>query len=323
MRQHCSRLRLLTISRRCRYNYEVAMNLINPTLRLLAALLALVGTAGANSARMPDGKFDVGGRRIRLACQGSGFPTVVVDAGLGTAPVEDAAWQQIASKVAAVTQVCLYDRAGLGGSDPNPKPVITSLDSTADMARALDVAGLHGPFLVVGHSIGGLHAQVFASRYPAKVAGLVLVSTTHPDQFNIWLSLLPPPVNGEPKAITDARAFMETIQSDPLKNQERLDFRQSEEQARGLHSLGSKPVIVLTHSPNFRMVPGLEEPLAIKLENATQKMQKQFLKLSRNSTQRIAATAGHELPHEDPDFVVDGILEGVRNVRAERNHRTK
>ena len=291
--------------------------------RFLVALFALAGAVSAQSAPVPDGNFAVGGRRIRLACQGSGYPTVVVDAGLGTAPVEDNAWRQIAAKVAAVTRVCLYDRAGLGGSDPNPKPIITSLDSTADMARVLEVAGLHGPFLVVGHSIGGLHAQVFASRYPAKVAGLVLVSTTHPDQFNIWLSLLPPPVNGEPKAITDARAFMETIQSDPLRNQERLDFRQSEQQARGLHSLGSKPVIVLTHSPNFRMVPGLGEPLAIKLENATQKMQKQFLKLSTNSTQRIAATAGHELPHEDPQFVVDGILDGVRDVRLERDHPTK
>jgi pimeloyl-ACP methyl ester carboxylesterase len=281
-------------------------------------LLALAGTASATSAQAPDGKFDVGGRRIRLACQGEGYPTVVIDAGLGTAPVEDSAWQQIASKVAAVTRVCLYDRAGLGGSDPNPAPVITSLDSTTDMARALEAAGLHGPFLVVGHSIGGLHAQVFASRYPTKVAGLVLVSTTHPDQCNIWLSLLPPPVDGEPKIITDTRTFLKTIQSDPLKNGERLNIGKSDEQARQLHSLGSKPVIILTHSPKFRMVPSLAEPLAIQLENATQKMQKQLLQLSTNSKQLIAATAGHELPHEDPDFVVDGILEGVRNVRAAR-----
>jgi pimeloyl-ACP methyl ester carboxylesterase len=279
-------------------------------------LLALAGTASATSAQAPDGKFDVGGRRIRLACQGEGYPTVVIDAGMGTAPVEDSAWQQIASKVAAVTPVCLYDRAGLGGSDPNPAPVITSLDSTTDMARALEAAGLHGPFLVVGHSIGGLHAQVFASRYPTKVAGLVLVSTTHPDQFHIWLNLLPPPVDGESKAITDGRTFLKAIQSDPLKNGERLDMDKSEEQARQLHSLGSKPVIILTHSPKFRMAPGLPEPLAIQLENATQEMQKQYLRLSTNSKQHIAATAGHELPHEDPNFVVDGILEGVRDVRA-------
>jgi hypothetical protein len=74
--------------------------------------LALVGAAPSTSVQSLDGKFDVGGRRIRLACQGSGYPTVVIDAGLGTAAVEDTAWQQIASKIAAVTRVCLYDRAG-------------------------------------------------------------------------------------------------------------------------------------------------------------------------------------------------------------------
>lgn len=294
------------------------MSKIKSALSALLCLTLFTLAGAAYPASAQDGKFDIGARRIRLACKGSGFPTVVVDAGLGTAPVEDTAWQQIASKVAAVTRICLYDRAGLGGSDPNPKPVITSLDSATDMALVLDAAGLQGPFLIVGHSIGGLHVQVFASRHPARVAGLVLVSTTHPDQFNIWLSLLPSPVNGESKIITDARTFLKTIQSDPLKNPERLDIGKSEEQAHQLHSMGSKPVIILTHSPKFRMVPGLEEPLAIELENATQKMQKQFLALSSNSKQLIAATAGHELPHEAPDFVVDGILAGVRDVRAER-----
>ncbi len=286
-------------------------------------LLAVAGPASFTFAQALDGKFDVGGRRIRLACRGSGYPTVVIDAGLGTAPVEDSAWQRIALKTAAVTRVCLYDRAGLGGSDPNPKAVVTSLDSAADQERALEAAGLRGPFLLVGHSIGGLHAQVFAMRYPSKVAGLVLVSSTYPGQAKRWLDLLPPAVEGEPKAITDARTFLTTIQPDPLKNPERLDMRQSEEQARQLHSLGAKPVIVLTHSPKFRMAPGLPESLAVQLENATQQMQKQFLQLSTNSKQHIAAAAGHELPHEDPDFVAAGILEGIRDVRAVRTSGAK
>jgi pimeloyl-ACP methyl ester carboxylesterase len=296
---------------------------IKPVKSILGTfvLLAIVGMTDGIAAQAPDGKFDIGGRRIRLACQGNQYPTVVIDAGLGTAPAEDSAWQKIASKIAAITRVCLYDRAGLGGSDPNPKPVITSLDSATDEARALKIAGLDGPFLVVGHSIGGLNAQVFASHYPSEVAGLVLVSTTHPDQFKIWLSLLPPPTGGESKALTDGRTFMQTIQSDPSKNEERIDFHQSALEARKLHTLGSKPVIVLTHSPKFRMVPGLDEPLAIKLENATQQMQKQFLQLSTRSKQRIAATAGHELPHEAPDFVIEGILEGVRDVRAASRDR--
>lgn len=290
------------------------------TLGLVLAF-AFSGVARSISSQTVDGKFDVGGRQIRLACHGNGYPTVVVDAGLGTSPVEDRPWQGIATKVSAVTRVCLYDRAGRGGSDPSPKTVVTSADAAADMARVLEVAGVQGPYVVVGHSIGGLHAQVFAALYPSKVAGLVLVSTTHPDQFDIWASLLPAAVDGEAKEITDTRTFLTTIQSDPSRNSERLDVRESEEQARQVHSLGSKPVIVLTHSPKFRMVPGLAEPLAIKLESATQEMQKQFLSLSTNSTQHIAATAGHHLPDEAPDFVADGILEAVKDVRAARPPR--
>lgn len=286
---------------------------------LIFALISIfLGTPPKISAQTLDGKFDVGGRHIRIACQGSGSPTVVIDAGLGTAPIEDAAWQNVSFKTSVTTRVCMYDRAGLGGSEPNPKPFITSLDSVSDLHRALEVAGVHGPYLIAGQSIGGLHALVFANRYPSDVAGLVLVSSTCPDQFSTWLKLLPPPANGEAKAISDTRSFLEAILSGSSKNSEHLDVRRSTEQALQLHSLGSKTVIVLTHSPRFRMVPGLEEPLSIKLENATQQMQKEFLKLSTNSKQHIAATAGHHLQLEDPDFVISGIAEGVRDVRASR-----
>lgn len=289
---------------------------IEPTRLVVLMFLVFFGSPFSASAQTLSGKFDVGGRKIALACQGNGDPTVVVDAGLGTAPVEDPAWMGIAAKVAAVSRICRFDRAGLGGSDPSPKPVVTSADAVDDEINALAAAGAKGPFLVVGHSIGGLNAQVFAARHPSKVAGLVLVSTTHPDQLDVWSRLLPAAAESEPKAVTDARAFMKTMQSEPSQNPERLDLRQSEEQARQLRSLGSKPVIVLTHSPKFRMVPGLDETLSVKLENATQRMQKQYLLLSTNSTQHIAATAGHHLPDEAPDFVSDGIVEAVRAVRS-------
>jgi len=113
---------------------------------------------------------------------------------------------------------------------------------------------LRGPYLLVGHSVGELHAQVFGAQYPADTAGLVLVSATHPDQFANWLALLPAPVPGEEKALTDARAFLTSAQTDPAKNEERLDMRASALEAHQLTSLGSKPVIVATHSPRFRMM---------------------------------------------------------------------
>lgn len=287
-----------------------------PICFVLGVLAAGGAFAASSDTGTLKGDFDVGGRTIHLSCEGTGNPVVVVDAGMGTAPAEDQGWQRIAHRVATVTTVCLYDRAGLGASAKPPAGPHTSADSANDLHAALLAARVPGPYLLVGHSIGGLHAQVFASRYPADTAGLVLVSSTHPDQTRTWLSLLPSPAPGEEKAVSEARAFLTSMASDPTKNEEMLDFNTSAKQAKELRSLGTKPVVVATHSPRFRMVPGLSEPIAVKLEDATQRMQKEFLSLSSNSHQNIAATAGHGLPHEAPDFVVDNILEGVRLARS-------
>lgn len=288
---------------------------VSGPLSLIATLMLLPSGAGA-SARDADDRFDIGGRSIRIACQGTAYPTVVVDAGLGTAPAEDEGWKKIAGKVAPHTRICLYDRAGLGGSDPAPKVPRTSMDAAADLRATLRKAGIEGPYLLVGHSIGGLHAQVFASRYPVDTAGLALISSTHPDQMRTWLALLPPAAPDEEKAITEARAFLTSTAEDPMRNEESLAFAPSAAEARRLRTLGARPVIVATHSPRYRMVPGLSEPMAIKLEAATQQLQKRFLSLSSNARQNIAATAGHGLPHEDPAFVVQNILQGVALVRS-------
>ena len=287
---------------------------------ILAAACGLVAVCAAPAAAeerpVIDGRFDIGAREMRLACSGAGGPTVVIDAGMGTAPVEDPGWQRIAAQISPVTRVCLVDRAGLGGSDPAPTGPRTSLDAARDLHAVLAKAGEQGPFLLVGHSVGGLHAQVFAAQYPADTAGMVLVSSTHPDQIPTWLALLPPAAEGEEKALTEARAFLTSMEADPTKNEERLDMKASAAEAHQLVSLGNKPVIVATHSPRFRMVPGLSEPIAVRLEEATQRMQRKFSSLSSNAHQNIAERAGHGLPHEAPAFVVENILQGVAAARS-------
>lgn len=285
-------------------------------LAVIAASVAMFAAHPASAQARIDGRFDANGQPIRMVCTGTGRPAVVVDAGMGTAPVEDPGWQGIAAKIAPVTRVCLADRAGLGDSPPSRKSPRTSGDAAAELHAALKQAGVPGPYLLVGHSVGGLHAQVFASQYPDDVAGLVLVSSTHPDQMTTWLSLLPARAPDEAQAITEARSFLTGMLEDPMKNEEHLDISASAAQARQLTTLGDKPVIVATHSSSYRMVPGLAEPLAITLEEATQRMQQQFLSLSSNARQHIAAKAGHGLPHEDPAFVVENILEGVEAVRG-------
>jgi hypothetical protein len=102
---------------------------------------------------------------------------------------------------------------------------------------------------------------------------------------------------------------------DRATNPESIDIGRSYAEAGALKSLGSKPLIVLTHSPKWKMVPNLPMPVLAKLEGEDQRLQRSFLKLSRRSRQMIAKSAGHELPEEDPDFVVNGILDAVRMTR--------
>lgn len=289
--------------------------------RLIAALagFCLAHWSSPAGAQDIDGRFDVGGRAIRLACFGQGAPTVVIDAGMGTAPVEDQAWRRIAERVSQTTRVCLHDRAGLGQSDPAPESELRTSGSAAeDLQAALKAAGVRPPFLLAGHSVGGLNVQVFADLYDENVAGLVLISSTHPEQFRSWLAEFPAPAIDEPAAITRVRTYLAAVETDPGLNPERMDFAASRREALRLRSLGDRPLVIATHSSRWRMEPDLPEPLAESLEAVTQDLQRQFLGLSSASVQLVAPTAGHGLPHEDPSFVTRAILEGVFAVRAGR-----
>jgi pimeloyl-ACP methyl ester carboxylesterase len=116
--------------------------------------------------------IDMGeGRRIHATCLGSGLPTVLFESGGEGSMLS---WQKVQPAIAAMTRTCFYDRAGMGYSDPPAKP-ITALNVTDDMRAVLAKLEVKGPVVIVGHSIGGFYATVFADRFPGDVAGLVLV----------------------------------------------------------------------------------------------------------------------------------------------------
>ena len=111
------------------------------------------------------------GTRLNFYCTGTGSPTVVFDSGWGDwAPV----WTIVQPEVAKWTRACSYDRAGAGFSDPGPMPR-TSVRIAAELRSALHNAGIRGPYILVGNAFGGDNVRTFAARYPAEVAGLVLV----------------------------------------------------------------------------------------------------------------------------------------------------
>jgi len=155
--------------------------LLYPVIALLA--VASVGggyetlSAAADSKpSMPGQLIDVGGHRLHLHCSGSGSPTVVLQPGGGEMS-SNMGW--IAPAVARDTRVCVYDRAGRGWSEPAD----TRQDATqiaTDLHTLLQRGHVPGPYVLAGHSFGGLYVLAFAARYPDEVAGMVLVDTTAP-----------------------------------------------------------------------------------------------------------------------------------------------
>jgi pimeloyl-ACP methyl ester carboxylesterase len=122
--------------------------------------------------------IDLGGRTLNLSCSGEGTPTVILEAG-GDEP--GYAWAPVQAKIATFTRACSYDRAGVGWSDPPPRPR-TSATVVSDLHQMLERAGVPPPYVLVGASIGGEYARIYTRRYPDEVAGLVFVDSSHPDQ---------------------------------------------------------------------------------------------------------------------------------------------
>ena len=142
---------------------------------------ALATEADQRSAFPGPGEMvEVGDHRLHLNCVGQGSPTVVLDGGWGYTSVEWTGWVQ--PDVAKHTRVCSYDRAGMGWSEPGSGPPDANR-VPSDLHALLQEANEEGPYVLVGHSLAGLYCRVYAERYPEEVAGMVLVDSTHPDQF--------------------------------------------------------------------------------------------------------------------------------------------
>jgi pimeloyl-ACP methyl ester carboxylesterase len=128
----------------------------------------------------PPGRLiDVGGHRLHLNCVGAGAPAVIFDAALGASSLS---WSLVQPRVAAITTACTYDRAGFGWSEAGPLPR-TAGRVAEELHTLLERSGLEQPFVLVGHSFGGLVARLFALRHPDAVAGLILIEPAIPEDW--------------------------------------------------------------------------------------------------------------------------------------------
>lgn len=161
---------------------RILLGLVAVLLVALAGGCAYQALAEGNEARAypPPGQLvDVGGHKLHLYCTGEGAPTVILDASF---PGQVSNWVWIQSQIARVTRVCAYDRAGHGWSDLGPAPR-DAKQFASELHTLLDKANEPGPFVLVGHSLGGLYVREFAEMYPDRVAGMVLIEGSHPDAW--------------------------------------------------------------------------------------------------------------------------------------------
>jgi pimeloyl-ACP methyl ester carboxylesterase len=273
----------------------------------------------------PGEMVDVGEHRLHMNCVGQGSPTVVLDAGWGYTSVEWSGWVQL--EVAKHTRVCAYDRAGMGWSDPEPGPP-NAAQTTAELHALLREADEEAPYVLVGHSLAGLYSRVYADRYPEEVAGMVLVDSSHPDQFegselaltmNKAAGILGPIIawTGIPRVFNlypsnPELPPLQREQSDSLYYrtphqvavfEEMGTIPETMEKARGTGTLGEKPLVVVSAADH---------------DAQTEAFQEELTSLSSNSTQRVVEGSTHLSVVVDRDHARQTSEEIVEVVEAVR-----
>src|SRR5258705_7135769 len=179
-----------------------------------------------------DEMIDVGGYRLHINCAGNpinGSPTVVMDAG-GYDSSET--WNKVQPEIAKFARVCVYDRAGLGKSEPRLNPSYPSQEVIKDLHTLLAKAHIAPPLVLVGHSFGGMNVRLYASQHPQEIVGMVLVDSVHEDEMDRWVAMLP---QDNKQRMTDADKAQLA----------RLSI--SEGQIRAAHWHSDIPLVVLTH----------------------------------------------------------------------------
>jgi pimeloyl-ACP methyl ester carboxylesterase len=255
----------------------------------ITVVLAAVPAQASPSRTRLEGLFDIGGgHRLYLRCTGHGGPTVVMDASLGA---DSTTWAEVEPAISRYTRVCVYDRAGMGRSDPVPS-VTTSAGMVTELRALLHVAGEEGPYVLVGHSLGGLNMQLFARDDGGEsVAGVVFVDAT-PAQFVAVLDSLGFPV------------------PQPAELPEPVDIRASAIEVLTAPAFPPVPLLVLTHG--LPMSPPA-------LETAWQELQAYHAQLSPLGELVVADESHHFIQLDQPELVIRGVIGVVKQTNARRD----
>ncbi|QYE34509.1 alpha/beta hydrolase [Polymorphobacter sp. PAMC 29334] len=294
---------------------------------LTVTAAAPLADPGVQLARLPDG------RHLAFRCAGSGTPTVLLEGGWAASSL---AWSKVERLVAPVTRVCSYDRAGLGLSDGRPAP----RDGTAiarDLDEGLRALKIAGPFVVAGHSAGGLYVRVFADRRPGDVVGMVLVDPSVEYQDKRLSAVFGPGAGStagirnraaaclaaakahalpspDPKLVRCAAATPIATWETQVAELDSLWGATSDEVAGGRSSYGALPLIVLTAGDTNAALP---DPSRRVADRVWAGLHQELAEHSTIGVRRTVDRTGHLIPKDRPDAVADAIIEVVKAARGE------
>jgi pimeloyl-ACP methyl ester carboxylesterase len=283
----------------------------------------------------PPGRLvDVDGHLMHIHCQGKGSPTVIVEQGIGAQPLS---WAPLNQRLAGITTVCAYDRAGMGYSDPLDHFTVAS-EVAARLHSLLTNAGIDDDIVLVGWSAGGMYAREYYRRYPARVKGMVLVDSSHEQQMQRmsipddwadnplhvdqylapfgWIRLrgdvdrqfakssLPPDIRARLIAIKLKSRLPRTMVA------EGDGFRADLAANRTPPSLGSLPLIVISEGK-----PGegfMQDNLRTWFE-----LQDELAHLSTRGRHIVATQSGHAIHSTEPELIVESVRTVVETARTD------
>jgi pimeloyl-ACP methyl ester carboxylesterase len=296
--------------------------------------------------------FDIGGWRLHLNCTGQPKPerpTVILEAGAGDFSVD---WSLVQPQVARITRVCSYDRAGSGWSDLGPRPR-TRQQIVWELHTLLEKAGVLPPYVLVGHSAGGLIARVYASAYRSEVAGMVLVDSA--DEYGAFFmrdgkavlafetatgAPVPAPKTTGPLRESEIPAQIRTLiegqirELSPLANDPPRDKLPADAQRMRAwsvsqvrhHITNDNPfdaeelaVLLAQRKHGFGDMPlivltrGLSDEKGAEEEH--KKKQAALMSLSSTGKQVIATRSGHHIALDEPDLVVGAVRDVLAAAR--------
>jgi len=243
-------------------------------------------TPTSASPALAGGRADVGGYELAWRCEGTGEPTVVLEAGLGGSGAD--AFYDIFDDVAKISRVCTYDRAGTGVSGDRPEGTHVTAGLMAEELHALlDEIEVGRPVVLLGHSYGGMPVRAFEGEYPDEVAGMILLD-----------------VSSEPEVPVYERLGV----GDWIDDTDRIDMDATVRELRAAGDLGDLPLVVVTAGI-------IDDEFLATVPKLAARAQTRLAGLSTNAIHVVATDSGHFVYEDEPDVVVAAIRAVVDAAR--------